>query len=428
MKVKPSHVLGMNARNQLYSSLNSAQSKRFGFSKYAAKEFLRRHGIGVAELYAILTTQEELREFDWFSIKGGFAVKPSNGSAGKGVLVIKEYLKRKHVWIDVEDREHTADDLRLHAGDILEGQYSTWGDHGQVIIEERIPMHPDMSPYAQLGTPDIRVIVYRKIPIMAMTRLPTKHSGGRANLDLGAMALGIDMGTGKSTHGVLGKKETFEFFPDSNLPAAGVQIPFWKSVLRTAVRTANATGHVYMGVDIFLHPEKGPMVAEVNSFPGLSIQIANRAGLRYRLEKVADLTPKNVTHAVRIGQALFAENYPATAFGEVDVPILAPIEEIEIMGDDHKTQRGLASINTGREWSRISSIVAEDLGLVDPTDKLWTEYVEGEGKAVIVEVPFRLHDRVVRTTMVVSKQLDKSKHCMQIGRRDLGGYLVGVQR
>ncbi|HBZ98517.1 MAG TPA: alpha-L-glutamate ligase-like protein, partial [Pseudomonas sp.] len=39
--------------------------------------------------------------------------------------------------------------------------------------------------------PDIRIIVLMGYPIMAMLRLPTRQSGGKANLHQGAIGVGV---------------------------------------------------------------------------------------------------------------------------------------------------------------------------------------------------------------------------------------------
>jgi hypothetical protein len=42
----------------------------------------------------------------------------------------------------------------------------------------------------------------------------------------------------------------------------------------------------YVGVDIVLDADLGPLILELNARPGLNIQIANRRGLRTRLDAV----------------------------------------------------------------------------------------------------------------------------------------------
>lgn len=428
--VNASHILGMNARVQQYTSLNSPAAKKYGFSKLRAKKFLAKHGIPVPKLYAEIDSKEELRDFDWKSVSSSFALKPANGSAGSGIIVFES--RKGDTWYDVNGKEYDEDDLDLHASDILDGQYSTWGSSPRVLVEERVPIHPDLAEYGQLGTPDIRVIVYRKIPIMAMVRLPTEASKGRANLHQGAIALGIDFGTGKTTKGVsgsiaystFGNRKLLSYFPDTNTPVGGIEIPFWNDVLKTAVRVANATGLVYLGCDIFLHPEKGPMVAEVNAFPGLSIQLANDAGLRKRLERIEGVQARNVSHAVKIGQTLFAENYPSLAAGEIDRPILSPKENVIVYGDDGKKEEVECLVNTGRFRSIIAEKLATQLELNEPHDLLWKQKEDEEGKIPVVEAKIKIKDRFVTSSFLVSKRLNSKKHDIELGRKDLVGFLI----
>lgn len=420
--VKPGDILGLNARVQRYTSLNSRKAKRLGFSKLRAKAFLNKHNIPVPQLYAQITSQEELRDFDWNRIEGQFAVKPASGSAGKGIVVIAQRISSDR-WVDVGGAEYSSDDLNLHVSDILDGQYSTWGSRHMALVEERIPMHPDMEDYTTIGTPDIRVILYHRIPVMAMARIPTKLSNGRANLDQGAIGLGIDMGTGKTTYAVSGKKKRISYFPHNNLSVKGIQIPYWIDVLKTAVRAANASGMVYMGVDIFLHPEKGPLVAEVNAYPGLSIQLANQAGLRKRLERLEGVQARNVLHAVKIGQSLFADNYPGIG-NEVDRPIINIRETVKILADTGEFHDVKALINTQRLQSAIAENLATELELNERRDLLYNQSDEEEGRVPVVQVSIKLRDRIIQTSMIVSKRLNHKKHNIELGRNDLKGFLI----
>jgi len=54
-------------------------------------------------------------------------------------------------------------------------------------------MDTQIALLGEYGLPDIRVIVYNRIPIVAMLRIPSKYSDGKANLHLGAYAAGIDL-------------------------------------------------------------------------------------------------------------------------------------------------------------------------------------------------------------------------------------------
>jgi len=205
-------------------------------------------------------------------------------------------VKERSAWITTQRERITADDLKLHVLDILEGAYSMGSEPDVAFVQDYVGRHKIFRKLAYRGTPDIRVIVFKKVPVMAMLRLPTKESKGRANLHQGAVGVGIDIGTGITTRAVwhqdyIGKK------PGSNKKLHGIKIPHWNTVLMTAVNAQIASELNYIGVDVVMHPEKGPMVIEINAQPGLQIQLANKTGLRKRLDKIDDLEVINATEA-----------------------------------------------------------------------------------------------------------------------------------
>ncbi|MBD3279386.1 MAG: hypothetical protein GF390_01600 [Candidatus Pacebacteria bacterium] len=427
MTTKPSEILGMNARNQLYLSLNSAKAKSICKSKYATKVLLTNQNIATAEVYGVLATQEDVNDFPWHKMAENFVIKPTNGHAGKGIIAFKKQHADQQHWTDVVGRVWSLADLKLHCYDILEGQYSTHGSRHHIIVEERVPIHPKLLKYTYKGTPDIRVIVFNKVPVMALLRLPTKESEGRANQSQGAIGVGIDIATGITTYAAAHKTQLIQYLPGTKKKLNGIKIPFWNQLLKTAVQAAEAAELVYAGIDLFIHKDKGPMVVELNSQPGLSIQIANQAGLRRRLQRVADLNVLNDDHGVRIGQALFAESFADKIKAKEGLAIVEPREELTVFGEDRQERIAPALINTGRYRSAIASQLAEELGLIDLDDLLWFQQEQGEGKVPVVEVAFQLKDRQLETTMLVSKKLNRRSHKLELGRKDLPGFLVGIK-
>src|SRR5688572_1040037 len=137
---------------------------------------------------------------------------------------------------------------------------------------------------------------------MAMLRLPTKESGGRANLHQGAIGVGVDIATGITTRAIW-HGEQIVFKPGTEKKLRGIKIPSWTTILETAVRTQMSSHLGYIGVDIVLHPDKGPMVLETNAQPGLQIQLANMEGLKKRLERIEDLDVIDAAHGVTIAKA-----------------------------------------------------------------------------------------------------------------------------
>jgi alpha-L-glutamate ligase-like protein len=418
-------ILGMNARNRLFSSLNPASAKSFATSKYATKLLLDSKEITVPQIYGLLATQEDVNYFDWHSLEKDFVIKPTNGSAGKGIVAFKTKLAGENKWRDALGHIWALEDIKLHCFDIIEGQYSTWGAQHHIIVEERSLTHPAIAKYVSKGTPDLRVIVYNQVPVMAMLRLPTAQSEGRANLHQGAIGVGIDMATGISTYAITGKGESIQFLPGTKKKLNGIKIPFWKKSLTTAVDAASAAQLRYSGVDLFLHPDKGPQVVELNANPGLSIQIANRSGLRRRLERVKDLKVLNSEHGVRIGRALFAEIFADKIISEEGLLIVNPHEKIIVLSEAGEKIEVPALMHTGRYRSAMSKKLAQNLGLLDLDDLLWFQQEKKEDIAPVVESTVIIKDRKLKTTMVISQRLDKTKHKIEIGRRDLAGMLVG---
>lgn len=417
-------ILGMNARNQLFSSLNPPSARSFATSKYATKLLLDSKNIPVPQIYGLLATMEDVNDFDWLSLEKNFVIKPTNGSAGKGIVAFKKKTGPE-TWIDALGNPWTLEDIKLHCSDILEGQYSTWGAQHNIIVEERIITHSTIMKYCEQGTPDLRVIVYNHVPVMAMLRLPTKESEGRANLHQGAIGVGIDMASGISTHAITGKGDSIQYLPNSKKKLNGIKIPFWKKALTTAVEAAQAAHLRYAGIDLFMHPDKGPLVVELNANPGLSIQIANQAGLRRRLERVRDLNVLNAEHGVRIGRALFAETFADKIISKEGLLLVNPRERIIIVSESKERIEVPTLMHTGRFRSAISKNLAQDLGLLDPEDLLWFQQEKKEGIAPVVETNIEIKGRKIKTAMVVSKRLNRTKQKIEIGRRDLAGFLVG---
>ena len=118
---------------------------------------------------------------------------------------------------------------------------------------------------------------------MAMVRLPTRASHGKANLHQGAVGAGIDLATGITLDGVIGT-EVVTHHPDTTHAIAGLRVPDWDTILDISARCYELTGLGYIGVDIVLDRDLGPLVLELNARPGLAIQIANRQGLLRRLQ------------------------------------------------------------------------------------------------------------------------------------------------
>ncbi|MFV0275733.1 MAG: alpha-L-glutamate ligase-like protein [Parahaliea sp.] len=279
-------ILGMNRRNVGYiGRCNTRRNYRLVDNKLLTKRAALERGVSTPELYDTISFQFQIAEaVEALSQRGSFVIKPVQGSGGKGILVITgrdgdNFVKSSGVVVD-------ASDLRRHTSNILAGLYSLGGRNDQAMVEALLDFDPVMAPYSHEGVPDIRVIVYRAVPVMAMIRCATHSSDGKANLHQGAVGVGIDIGSGRPVAAVQqGRLVTHH--PDTGAPFADLQIPSWQEILELAASCAEMCGLGYLGADIVLDRQHGPMLLELNARPGLSIQVANQEGLIGRL-KVAD--------------------------------------------------------------------------------------------------------------------------------------------
>jgi alpha-L-glutamate ligase-like protein len=278
-------ILGMNRRNAA-CILDHNPRSQFPLvdDKLRMHTLCKQIGVPSPVIHAALSFHSELRHTKrLLSGLKEFVIKPNRGSAGRGVLVIagrdgKQYVRHNGEKLSLEQ-------VRQHLSDILSGMYSLGGRPDVAMIQQRVHLHPAFEAVAYKGIPDIRVVLYRNEPAMAMLRLPTKASGGRANLHQGGIGAGVDLDTGITHHAVL-RNHLVHCHPDTGLPVIGMRVPHWKQVLDMSQCVARAVGLGYLGVDIVVDAVEGPMLLEANARPGLAIQIANDAGLVPRLAAI----------------------------------------------------------------------------------------------------------------------------------------------
>src|SRR3990172_3830163 len=427
--MKVSSVLGLNARTKLFSyPYNSKKGKRIARSKISTYRVLKKAQIPTPAIFKRFRTTHDVYDFNWDSLPASFAVKPSRGLGGEGIIVVKKRAKELGFWITIQKKRIGVGDLKLHVMDILEGAYSMRNEPDVGFIQEYVGRHKAFKKYAYRGTPDIRIIVFNKVPVMAMLRLPTKESGGRANLHQGAVGVGIDIATGITTKAIW-HGEQIVYKPGTGKKLRGIKIPNWTLILETAVKAQIASGMGYLGVDIVLHPEKGPMVLELNAQPGLQIQLANMGGLKKRLERVEDLEVRDAEHGVKIAKALFAARFADRVKAEEGIKTVGVWEEVKILGADKKKHTIKAKIDTGAWKTSIDRDMARQLGILDKSNVLWTKiYKSALGKEVrkVVSLTFYLAGTRVSTIANVANR-SYLRTPLIIGRKDLKGFLVKAE-
>jgi alpha-L-glutamate ligase-like protein len=303
-------VLGINRRNADYTlRWNPRSAYPTVDDKLLTKDLCARAGIPTPRLLAVARHHFEVRELrEAMAHLDSFVLKPAHGAMGNGIVVVRERDGDRFVLAG--GRSIALDDLAYHAAGVISGLYALAGQTDAAMVEERLLVHPDLAAIASEGVPDVRVVVYRGVPAMAMTRLPTLRSGGRANLHQGAVAAGIDLESGLTTHAIL-HSQPIQHHPDTREPLLGRAIPGFADVLGHALRAADETGLGYVGADLVVDAQRGPVLLEMNARPGLMIQLANRAGLLPRLRAIDRSTAPGRSAAERIALAV------AIARGEV---------------------------------------------------------------------------------------------------------------
>ena len=304
-------VLGLNCRNAEYTlKHNPRRLYPLVDDKVLCKRRLQERGLAVPALIALVEFNRQASHLD--DLLGDcteFVIKPAHGRGGDGILVISD--RRADYFLDTDGKLVMPEDLAHHLTNVIGGLYSLGGQPDVAMIESLVHFDPLFSSLTYHGVPDIRVIVYRGYPVMAMTRLPTRMSYGKANLHQGAIGAGIELGTGVTFGGVSGNS-LVATHPDTGHAIAGFEVPHWGRILSMAAHCYEAVELGYLGVDIVLDRDLGPLILELNARPGLNIQLANRRGLRSRLNAIDAIDSPHETPEQRVewSRAAFGQTPP----------------------------------------------------------------------------------------------------------------------
>jgi len=278
-------ILGLNRRNAEYiMRFNARSSFPLVDDKLLTKQLAKEYEIPTPPLYHVIEYHGDAAGLEErLGSEREFVIKPARGAGGSGIVLITDRTEKGFIKQDGE--VISRDDLAYHISGILSGIYSLEGLEDRALIEGLIHPDPIFAAVTYRGVPDIRIIVYRGVPAMGMVRLPTRASDGKANLHRGAIGVGIDMGRGITLTAVH-HSGVITHHPDTGNPVADIRVPYWERMLLIGARTVDMTRLGFLGVDLVIDREQGPLLLEMNARPGLQIQIANRAGLRDRLDLI----------------------------------------------------------------------------------------------------------------------------------------------
>jgi alpha-L-glutamate ligase-like protein len=284
-QLREAGVLGMNRRNADFIMTSNPRSlfPRVD-DKVLTKKLAGGHQIPTPLSYLVIERQGDISSLEEkLEEQKQFAVKPARGAGGSGIILIMDRQGKSFITQSGEILSWA--DFVQHLSDILSGIYSLSGLEDRAILEALIHPDPVFAAVTYQGVPDVRIVVYRGIPVMSMVRLPTRASDGKANLHRGAIGAGIEIHSGVTITAVH-RSQVVTHHPDTGNPVSGIRVPYWDRMLLMAAMTLEMTGLGYIGVDLIIDRERGPLLLELNARPGLAIQMANRSGLLKRLERV----------------------------------------------------------------------------------------------------------------------------------------------
>ncbi len=343
-------ILGQNARNLKYIwEFNDDLAKKLADSKLKTKEFLSNKWVKVSESIAVIKNHEELENFDLSSLPLPFVVKPNAGYGWKWIIVF-EKKDAEGNFVSNDQQVYSKEQLVTHIRDILDGFYSLSGNRDKVIFERKLILDHSIELLGKYWLPDIRVIVFNSIPVIAMLRVPTANSKGKANLHGGACGLGIDIGSGKITY-ITQFKKMIKSIPGIG-DVRGIEIPHWEDVLRLAVKVQQVTWVGYVGCDIVLDDTFWPLLLEMNVRPGLEVQVANKVPLLERLKKVENIKVTSVEKWVRLARDLFGWDIEEKIKNISGKKVVGNKEYIEVLYNE-KIFQSVSEIKTNKPNSYI---------------------------------------------------------------------------
>jgi alpha-L-glutamate ligase-like protein len=398
-------VLGLNARNILYiRELNSRESISFADSKLKTKHYLSARSIPVPKLYAAIKTHDDLNKFDFGSLPGSVVLKPNKGSGGDGIIAFKE--RKGDTFYTVGGRALTTDEIKAHIIDIIDGRFSIVNTKDIAFFEQRIHTDSQLAKYTYQGLPDIRIIVYNLIPVMAMLRLPTKESEVRANMAQGALGVGIDIGTGKPTY-IARKFKLIEEIPGVGKFDPKFKIPHWDQILLIASKCQQITNLGYLACDIAIDEQSGPILLELNARAGLKVQIANKAPLRKRLEQIKDIKVNTPEKGVRLAKDLFTSKDLKISNSKTDKKIISTEEQVQLFSNNKKYTLK-AQIDILKDDAEISKSTLSKLNIDSDLAK--------------IKVKLNLKDEKIITICKVNPKLKNVD--IVLGKKEVQNFLI----
>lgn len=416
-------ILGLNARNLLYlRPYNPRKAVAFADNKLKTKAYLSARGIPGAKMYAKIESRDQLRAFDFGSLPDSCVLKPNYGFGGEGILVLQG--RKNGMFLEQGKYPIPEQYMREHIEDILDGKFSVNGKQDTAFFEKILVAHEGFAPFRPAGLPDVRIVVFNLVPVMAMLRVPTVASRGKANVHMGGIGIGIDMAKGTTTH-AFQYSHLIDELPHGG-PPSGIEIPHWEEMLLIASRIQSMTNIGYLAVDLTLDEDQGPVLLEVNARAGLMVQVANLSPLRARLERVKGLAVTSPEKGVRLAQDLFGQKLErGAAPNALDRPSLGIRETLTVHAAGSNLEVPAVMGAAVSEYTVFVPALIEQLreqGALTPLE-VGEEFEDEEENDGFFHAKFTLGGKKIQTLVRAGTVPYPSARAI-VGRRDLTGFYI----
>lgn len=259
-------ILTVGKNNKLYKQFNDPryinyfESKAMFNKKFS--DFIKRDWMLVGEGVMYGETQ-------------GTALPPEARVEGKGLDDFKAFIS---------DNEYIiAKPLGLSCGTGIEKiKVSDWDpeklyDHlvmdSKPLVEEVVKQHETMDLLCSTSVNTIRVITILKgdvVKIVAGGIRMGQNGIFVDNFNAGGIGVVYDLNTGVViSDGYDKKRGVYKTVPESGITLKGFQIPLWDQIVQLVDDAARVVPQVgYVGWDVAVSADKGPLLIEGNSYPG----------------------------------------------------------------------------------------------------------------------------------------------------------------
>lgn len=336
-------ILWINKRNNTYiKEFNPQKGIRLANNKNQTKKFLIQRGIPVPQTLFHFKSRQSWLSFNFNDFHNPtFVIKPNKGSKWTWIFVIKEWRKssinnnkdnKKNSnlskiinWINVLfQREEkildswyefliwntwiTEQELKKEVVGIFDGKYSSTNRADTIILEDRLIPWPWFEEFCEYGLADMRVILFNLVPIIAMLRMPTKESWGKANLAQWGIGLWLDIVTGKITSLYRRWQSYTNEFPSEWKHFKNKKIPYWQEIIQYSANAQYFVNIWYLWMDRVI-TKKWPKLLEINARAGLEIQNITGKPLLSIMKKIEDIDVTTPNKWIEISKSLFSDEH-----------------------------------------------------------------------------------------------------------------------